>query len=157
ISAISLNNDRNGAMGFLIKVAKSDPDRQLREMAVRRLGRIPGTQPVLADIVRNEQENTDIREAAASALGRNEDTASLTTLQELYGSISNRAVKEQIISSISRHKDQNAAAGFLIKVAESDQDRAFREEAMSKLGRIASQRSLDTLNKIATDSNNDIE
>ena len=137
VSSISRNENQKGATDFLLKVAKSDADSDLRETAVRRLGQIPGTSSLLVDIVRNEQEHTDVREAAVNALGKSQDAASISTLQNLYGSISNQSIREQIINAVSKNPNQNAALSFLVQVAKSDQSRDLREEAVSRLGRMA--------------------
>ena len=136
IGSISRNENQKGAVDFLLKVAKSDPDRDLRETAVHRLGRIPGTSSLLVEIIRNEQEHPDVREAAVNAIGKSQDASSISTLQNLYGSISNHSVREQIINSVSKNPNQEAALGFLVQVAKSDPNRELREEAVVRLGRM---------------------
>jgi HEAT repeat protein len=110
--------------------------KDVRETAVFWLGIVGGEQQFLAGIVRNEQEHVDVRESAAAAIGRSRDAAALTLLQELYGQVAVRDIKEQILSSISRNDDQKAATAFLAKVAKTDQDRELREAAIHRLGRL---------------------
>jgi HEAT repeat protein len=153
ISAVSKNDNQKGATDFLLKVAKSDADRDLRETAVHRLGHMPGTSSLLVEIIRNEQEHTDVREAAVNALGKSEDAASISTLQNLYGSISNHSIREQIINSVSKNPNQNAALGFLVQVAKSDPNRELREEAVSRLGRMPGTHTL--LVEVARNENED--
>ena len=155
ISAISKNDNQKGATDFLIKVAKSDADRDLRETAVNRLGHMPGTSSLLVEIIRNEQEHTDVREAAVNAIGKSQDAAAISTLQNLYGSISNHSIREQIINSVSKNQDQNAALSFLVQVAKSDTNRELREEAVLRLGRMPGTHSL--LVDVARNENEDAD
>jgi HEAT repeat protein len=138
-------------------VAKGDPDRGLRETAVHRLGRIPGTSPALTDIIRNEQEQTDVREAAVLAMGKSQDAAAASTLQDLYASVSNRSIKEQIINSVSKGADKDAAVAFLIRVAEGDPDRELRQEAIMRLGKSSSARGVEALGRIANSADADAD
>jgi HEAT repeat protein len=142
VGSISKNENQKGATAFLLKVAKTDTDRDLRETAVHRLGRIPGTSSMLVDIIRNEQEHSDVREAAVQAIGKNQDAASISTLQNLYGSVSDHSTREQIINSVSKNPNQDAALAFLAQVAKSDPNRELREEAVLRLGRMPNTHSL---------------
>ena len=156
INAIGRNQDQQAATNFLVQIAKNDSSSELREEAVSRLGRLPGTQSLLAEIVRSENERENVRQAAVSAITRSGDSTALSTLQELYVSVGNKEVKEQIVGTISRNQDQEGALGFLIKVAESDSSREMREQAISRLSRFSSPRSLEALTRIAN-SDGDIE
>lgn len=157
LSSISKNDNQRAAADFLLKVAKGDPDRDLRETAVHRLGRIPGTSPALVDIIRNEQEQTDVREAAVLAMGKSQDAAAASTLQDLYASVSNRSIKEQIINSVSKGADRDAAVAFLIRVAEGDPDREIRQEAIMRLGKTSSARGVEALGRIANSADADAD
>lgn len=77
----------------------------VRTAAIFWLGFIGGEPSFLADFVGNEQENADVREAAAAALGRGHEAAALVLLKSLYGQVSNRDVKEQILHSIAKNDD----------------------------------------------------
>lgn len=158
LNTVAKNQDQSAALSFLAQVAKHDPSRELRATAVSKLGRLPGTQSLLVEIARNENENEDVREAAVSAITKSGDGAALATLQDLYGAVSNENVKEQIISAIAKHQEQEAALDFLIKVAESDSHRELREPAISRLAKSSSARSLDALTRIANaDSDVDLQ
>ncbi len=149
INVVARNQDQHAATSFLVQIAKNDLSPGVREEAVSKLGRLPGTQSLLAEIARSENESENVRQAAVSAITRSGDATALSTLQELYGSVSNREVKEQIVSAISKNQDQEAALGFLIKVAESDSSRELREQAISRLARFSSTRSLEVLTRVA--------
>src|SRR5262249_11426550 len=119
--AIGLH-DAQQVSPILKDLARRSAMTDVREGAIFWLGYIGGEQTVLADFVRNEEENPDVREAAASAIGRGRDKAALSLLQTLYGQVTNRDVKEQLLHAIARNDDQKAAADFLIKVAKTDTD-----------------------------------
>src|SRR5215210_4015913 len=88
--------------------ARRSSIKDVRTAAIFWLGFTGGEQAFLADIVRNEQEQEDVRESAAAAIGRSRDAAALTLLQSLYGQVTNRDVKEQLINSIGKNDDQKA-------------------------------------------------
>ncbi|HEX8185239.1 MAG TPA: HEAT repeat domain-containing protein, partial [Blastocatellia bacterium] len=155
VHAISKNENERGATDFLLKVAKSDPDRDLRETAINRLGRIPGTSSSLVEIIQNEQEHTDVREAAVNALGKSQEAGAISRLQSLYGSVSNQSIREQIINAVSKSPDHSAALSFLTQVAKSDPSRELREEAVSRLGRMPGTHNL--LLDVARNENEDAD
>jgi HEAT repeat protein len=157
INSVSKNPNQDAALSFLLQVAKSDPNHDLKEEAVLRLGRMPGTHTVLVDFARNENEDANVREAAVNAIGKSQDAAALSALENLYGSVSNREIKEQIINSISKNSDRDASITFLIKVAEGEADRDLKQEAIMRLGKSSSARGVEALNRIANSATTDSE
>jgi HEAT repeat protein len=155
IHAVGRKQDEKTAINFLVQVAKNDADRNLRENAIHRLGKMEGTGPLLLEIARNESESTGVREAAVHAISRGQGAAALSTLQELYGAISNSEVKQNILHAIARNQDREASFEFLIKVAERDPHRELREQALHNISRSSSPRALQTLTRVASDSNAD--
>jgi HEAT repeat protein len=155
LHSVAKNQDRQSAMHFLVEVAKGDASQDLREQAVHSLGKMEGTGPLLLEIARNEKEDEDVRGAAIHAIGRSADAAALSTLQSLYESVTDTAVKEQALHSIAKNQDQEAALNFIIKVAEGDANRDLREQAIHRLGKSSSARALDVLKRIAMSAGND--
>lgn len=150
VAAVARNADQQAAASFLAQAAKADPSPQLREHAISRLGRLPGTEPILLDIAGNEKESNGVRGAAISAIARSDSSTALSTLQRLYRASANREVKEHILANISRTQNQEAALDFIISVAESDPDTNLREHALSRLARSPSDRSFEMLKRLAT-------
>jgi HEAT repeat protein len=144
IHTIGRNENKKEAADFLLKVAKTDGHSQLREAAVRTLGRVPGTQAPLAEIVRNEQELWEVREAAVQAIARSDDPKAISTLESLFKSIASTQVRENIVNAVARNRDQSSAMSFLVQVAKKDPSRELREGAVSRLGRMAGTRALLT-------------
>jgi HEAT repeat protein len=137
LHSIAKNDDQRAAIDFLVKVLKTDADRELREVALHRLGKLPGTQALLIEVVRNEQEHADIREAAVHAIGKGEDPKAVSALQGLYGSITSTDVRETILHAIAKNQDRRSAMSFLVQVAKSDQSQDLREQAVHMLGKMA--------------------
>ncbi|HJQ67936.1 MAG TPA: HEAT repeat domain-containing protein [Blastocatellia bacterium] len=144
--AIGLHDDPS--VGSLLKeLVRNASDQEVRKSAVFWLGMVPGEQAFLTELVRNEQEPTELRKQAAFAIGVGKDASALVALQGLYPAVTSREVKKQIIfaSSINRNSDQ--AVDFLVKVASDDPDRELRKQALFWLGQKAGKRALEVLGK----------
>ncbi len=127
--AIGLHDDPQ--VGSLLKeIVRNPSNSEARSSAVFWLGQVPGEQAFLTDIVRNEQEATEIRKQAAFAIGASKDDSALAALQSLYPSVTSREVKKQIIFASSINKNSDAATDFLVKVANDDPDRELKKQAL---------------------------
>ena len=166
VAALAIHDDQRVDPMLEDLVRRSNIEK-VRSTAVFWLGQTPGHHPLLAEIVRNEQENTSLRKEAAFSMGAGHDPAAMSTLQNIYGSISNREVKKQIIFAASiTGNDKRSAANdrsdeegvtFLIKVAETDADRELKKQALFWLGQKAGKRSLDALGKTIDSNDADTE
>jgi HEAT repeat protein len=156
ISAAARTEDKQ-AIDFLTQIVRSESDLQLRRHAVARLGRLPGTQTLLADLVGNERESVELRREAAVAIGRGEGATALPTLQNLYSAVSTPEVKAEIISAIARSEDVEGAANFLIKLSRGETDRRLKNEAIARLGRLGCQRCVEALNEAINNAAADTE
>lgn len=154
--AIALHDDPR--VGEILKnFVRNSKTEKVRSTAVFWLGQIGGEQTFLADLVRNEQENTEVRKQAAFAIGISKDQTALASLQSLYGTTTNREVKKQIIFAASINENKDGAVDFLIKVAGSDADHEARKQALFWLGQKAGERSLGALSDIINNSDADTE
>ena len=163
IVAIAVHDDPRvgGMLEDFVRNSKVD---RVRRTAVFWLGQVPGHQQFLVDLVRNEQESTALRKEAAFAIGISKEPGTVAALERLYGSINNREVKKQIIFAASLNRDDDGRAArrddgidFLVKVAESDQDRELRKQALFWLGQKAGKRSLEVLGNVVEKSDDDTE
>lgn len=165
IIAIGLHDDPHvgGMLEDFVRNSKVD---KVRTSAVFWLGQIPGHNPFLVDLVRNEQESVSLRKEAAFAIGISKEPGAMAALEGLYPAVTNREVKKQIIfaaslnnsdlpSGASRNDDHGI--NFLIKVAESDPDRELRKQALFWLGQRAGKRSLEVLGNVVEKSDDDTE
>jgi HEAT repeat protein len=131
----------------------------LRSRAIYWLGNTPETQTkntLFTEIVRNNQESTEARQTAMSALGMSRSASTLPLLQNLFETMTTRELKRRSLSGIARNDNSDAAATYLIRVAETEKDLELRKSAIASLGRIAGQKSLGALTN-TVDNDGDVE
>jgi HEAT repeat protein len=80
-----------------------------------------------------------------SALGMSRSPATLPLLQNLYETMTTRDLKRRALNGIARNDNADAAATYLIRVAENEKDVELRKSAIASLGRVAGQKSLGAL------------
>jgi HEAT repeat protein len=154
--AIALHDDARVA-GMLKNFVRQSSVEKARTNAVFWLGQIGGETPFLADLARNESEDREVRKQAVFAIGISKDSDAISTLQNLYASVTNRDVKEQIIFAVSINADKDAAVNFLIDVAGKDNDFESRKKAIFWLGQKAGERSLNALKDTLDSADSDTE
>ena len=131
--AIAIHDDAR--VGALLKqFVGSSRHPKVRSTAVYWLGQIGGETEFLANIVRNNSENKDVRRQAAHAIGESRDRAALSTLQSLYDGITERDVKRGIIHAVADNENKDGAHAFLLKVAKTDADKDSRRAAVHAIG-----------------------
>lgn len=156
--AIALHDDVRveSILTELIKRPIADP---IRPRAIYWLGYTPESQAknaFLADIVRNQQESSEARQQAMSALGMSRATATLPLLENFYETMTSRELRRRALSGIARNDNRDGAATYLIRQAETETDFELRKSAISNLGRVAGDKSLAALTK-ALDSDTETE
>jgi HEAT repeat protein len=109
---------------------------------------------LFVEIVRNTQEGDEARQNAISALGMSRSPATLPLLQNLYETQTSRELRRRALTGIARNDNTDAAATYLIRIAESEKDFDLRKSAISALAHIAGQKSLGAL---TTTIDNDLE
>ena len=154
--AIALHDDARAA-GMLKNIVRQSSVEKARKSAVFWIGQIGGETPFLAELARNESESREVRKQAAFAIGISKDGDAISTLQNLYSSVSHRDVKEQIIFAASINEDKDAAVNFLIDVAGKDNDHESRKKAIFWLGQKAGERSLNALKDTLDSADADTE
>ncbi|MFL6276752.1 MAG: HEAT repeat domain-containing protein [Blastocatellia bacterium] len=168
VISIAMHDDAR-VEGIIEGFARNSTNNKVRQSAVFWMGQLPGSHPYLGEVVRNEQENTELRKQAAFSLGISSDPQAMTTLQSIYGTINNHEVKKQIIFAAFVNKDRDGddqkrsgsdeGTNFLIRVAESDSDNDLKKQALFWIGQRAGQRSLDVLGKTveSEDADTDVQ
>ncbi len=154
--AIALHDDPR-VSGMLKNFVQQSSLEKVRKNAVFWLGQIGGETPFLADLVRSDREIVEVRKQAAFAIGVSKDRTALSTLQNLYPSVTHREVKKQIIFAASINENKDGAVGFLIEVAGKDPDREARKQAIFWLGQRAGERSLGALRDTIDSNDADTE
>jgi HEAT repeat protein len=147
VLGISLHDDPRVAslLKDFIKTVKSQ---RVRSSSIYWLGQVGGEQQFLADIVRNESEDRNLRRQAAHAIGEGRDRGSLALLQTLYDTVKDVEVKRGIIRAAGNSREQPEAVAFLLKVARNDPDTQARRTAVRQMGEFESANVVEELMKI---------
>ena len=154
--AIALHDDArvDPILTDMIRRPVAEP---LRSRAIYWLGNTPETpakNTLFTEIVRNNQESQDARNAAMSALAMSRSAAALPLLQNLFETMTTRELKRRALTGIARNDNSDGAATYVIRVAENEKDLELRKSAIASLGRIAGQKSLGALTSTV---DNDVE
>jgi HEAT repeat protein len=154
--AIALHDDPR-VSDVLKTLVRKSTNREVRRTAVFWLGFTGVETSFLADLVRNESEDGEVRRAAGHALGVSSDPASLNALINLYGTVADRELRRNLIHSISINSNQDPAIDFLIKIAKTDPDREAKTQALFWLGHKAGEKSLGVLKETVEREDADTE
>src|ERR1700754_16914 len=156
--AIALHDDAR-VDGLLTEMIRRPLAETLRSRAIHWLGNTPETaakNTLFTEIVRNNQESAEARQAAMSALAMSRSAAVLPQLENLYETMTTPELKRRALTGIGRNDNNDAAATYLIRIADSEKDMELRKSAIANLGRIAGQKSLGALTG-TVDGDADIE
>jgi len=147
VFAIALHDDAR-VDRLLTDMIRRPIDETLRSRAIYWLGNTPETttkNELFSEIVRDSREGSDARRAAMSALSMSRSARTLPLLENLFETLPARDLKQRALNGIGRNDNNEAAATYLIKVAETDQDLEIRKSAIASLGRVPGQKSLGEL------------
>ena len=151
--AIALHDDAR-VDSMLIEMVRRPTDDPLRAKALYWLGHTPESQTkntLFTEIVRNNNESTEARQQAMSSLAMSRSAGTLPLLQNMFESMPTRELRRRALTGIARNDNSDAAATFLIRVAETEKDMELRKSAITSLGRIAGQKSLAALTTTVDD------
>jgi hypothetical protein len=95
----------------------------------------------LQEIIRNEHEWSEPRQQAMAALGMSRMAGNLAVLENLYETMTSRELKRGALAGIARNDNRDAAATYLIRIAENEKDIELRKSAIANLGRVAGEKS----------------
>jgi HEAT repeat protein len=145
--ALAVHDDRrvNDMLKNLVRQSKRD---EVRKTSVYWLGHIGGEHAFLSELVRNEREEKELREAAAHAVGLSRDEAALGAIQSLYAVIADRDVRAALVHSAAHNENSAAASAFLLRVARTDRDREVKQQAVHRLGQFDTEQMVEELMKI---------
>ncbi|MCA1630700.1 MAG: HEAT repeat domain-containing protein [Acidobacteria bacterium] len=145
--ALALHDDPRVA-GVLKDFVRTSKNKRVRSASVFWLGQIGGETAFLADIVRNTNEELELRRQAAHSVGEGRDRAALATLQTLYASATERELRKSIVHASAGNEDREGALAFLLRAAKTDADREVRKAAVHALGEYGGDRAVDELMRI---------
>ena len=154
--ALAVHDDRR-VSDMLKNFVRQSKNKEVRESSVYWLGHIGGEHAFLSDLVRNEREDEELREAAAHAVGLSRDEAALAAIQTLYASVANGEVRAALVHSAGNNENEAAASAFLLRVARTDRDNDVKAQAIHRLGQFDTEQIVDELMKIyASDRAEDV-
>jgi len=147
IFAIALHDDVR-VDSILTEMIRRPVAEPLRSRVIYWLGNTPETaakNALFSELVRDSNEGSDARRAAMLALSMSRSAAALQILENMFETQPTQDLKQRALNGIGRNDNTDAAATYLIKVVESEQDIELRKSAISNLGRLAGQKSLGAL------------
>jgi len=147
IFAIALHDDGR-VDSILTEMIRRPVAEPLRSRVIYWLGNTPESaakNALFSELVRDSKEGSDTRRAAMSALSMSRSATALQLLENMFETQPARDLKQRALNGIGRNDNTDAAATYLIKVAESEQDVEIRKSAINSLGRLAGQKSLGAL------------
>jgi HEAT repeat protein len=114
IFAISINENSGQAIDFLIKVADSDPDMELKKQALFWLGHKAGDRSlkVLGDVVNSSDAETEIQKQAVLSISRRPKDEAIPLLIKIARTHPKAEVRKQAIMSLGRTGDERALEFF---------------------------------------------
>lgn len=148
VQAAGNNQDQDGAFSFILKVAKSDPDREARRTAVRQLGDFerPAAVDELIKIYNADADN-EIKRTVLHSLADTKQPKAQTRLLELARTEPNQELRKQAIHVLS---DRGAEViEDLIKLYDAEQSQEVRRTVLHSLADIKDTRVEDKLFAVA--------
>ncbi len=114
IFAASISEDKDAAVDFLINVASSDQDRELRKKALFWLGQKAGERSLkfLGDVAEKNEGDTEVQKQAVFALSQRQKSEAIPKLIEIAKTHQNLAVRKQAIFWLGQSGDDRAVAYF---------------------------------------------
>ncbi|MEW6734173.1 MAG: HEAT repeat domain-containing protein [Acidobacteriota bacterium] len=144
VEAIS-QRPEDEALPLLKKIAKTHTRIELRKEAIEHLSEFPDQIPLLIELARDNSENVELRRQAIEAIAESEKEEAGSMLRQLYPSITNRELKQEIISAFQSCEDKKSAIDFLTEIAQKDSDPKAREQAFSTLSGMDDDLAVDAL------------
>jgi hypothetical protein len=129
--AIALHDDPQ-AETMLEELARKSPSVGARTRAIFWLGRLGGHLPLLSELARAAGEPLPVRQEAVRAISKGSDANALSALRDLYASVNEQPLKEEIIDAAAKSR-QPGAADFLTQIAQGDENSDLGRRARSRL------------------------
>ncbi len=151
VFAIALHDDaRVDAM--LTEMIRRPVAEPLRSRAIYWLGQTPESQTkntLFTEMVRNTQESSEVRSQAMTALAMSRSAGTLSLFQNLFETMTARELKRRALTGIARNDNTEAAATYLIRVAESDADLELQKQAVLAIGKLPKDKAVPILIRTA--------
>jgi len=152
IHAVSDNENKEAATAFLLKVAKTDTDKDSRRTAVHALGEEGGDAVIdqLSSIMSNDPE-TDVRRAVLHAFAEIKTPRAQAKILEAARTGSHPDLRRHAIHMLAEVEGE-AMIDELIKLYDTEQSNDVRRQILHAFGEMKSTRAEDKLFAVARDS-----
>lgn len=150
IHAVAENEDRDGALAFLLRVARTDADREARKHAVHRVGELGGDAAVeeLMKLYAAEQDR-DARRAVLHALSEIDSPRAQSRLVEIARSSAEPTdLRRQAIHWLGERAGE-AGLDELIRIFDADANPDIRRQILHALSEMKGRRAEDKLFEVA--------
>jgi HEAT repeat protein len=150
VQAAGNSQEQDAAFTFLLKVAKNEPERDVRRAAVRELGQVERENALdeLMKIYQNESD-VQVKRAVLQALAETKSTRGQTRLLEIARSDNNAELRRHAIHRLAERGE--AVVEDMIKLYESERASEVRRAVLQSLSEIKSTRVEDKLFEVARD------
>ncbi|MET0625332.1 MAG: HEAT repeat domain-containing protein [Pyrinomonadaceae bacterium] len=145
--ALAVHDDRR-VSEMLKNFVRQSKSAEVRKSSAYWLGHNGGEHAFLSELVRNEREDEELREAAAHAVGMSRDEAALAAIQSLYATVAAGDVRAALVHAAAHNEDEAAASAFLLRVARTDRDHDVKAQAIHRLGQFDTEQIVDELMRI---------
>lgn len=149
IHAVSNNENREGAMAFLLRVAKTDADKESRRTAVHVIGEAGRDSIIdeLMSIMANDQE-MDVRRAVLHALKEIETPRAQAKILEVARTGNHPDLRRHAIHMLAEVEGE-AMVGEMIKLYDSEQSNDVRRQLLHSFSEMKSAQAEDKLFAVA--------
>ena len=157
IHAVSDNENKEGATAFLLKVAKTDADREARRTAVHALGQV-GRESVIDDLMgifANDQD-TDVRRHVLHALSEIKTPRAHAKLLEIARTGNHPDLRRHAIHQLAEVEGE-AMLGELLKLYDTEQSNDVRRHLLHAFSEMKSTRAEDKLFAVARSGSENAE
>ncbi len=153
IHAVGNNQEQEAAFSFLMKVAKSDPEKQARRTAVQQLGEFERANIVeeLSKLYAGETD-ADVKKAVLHALAETKSAGAQARLLDLARSEPNPDLRKRAIHVLAERGE--AAIGDLLNLYDAERTPEVRRTVLHSLSEIKSTRVEDKLFAVARNDEN---
>jgi HEAT repeat protein len=151
IHAVAGNDNKDGALAFLLKVAKTDADKESRRTAVHALGD-EGRDSVideLMSIMANDQE-MDVRRAVLHALAEIKSPRAQAKILEVARTGNHPDLRRHAIHMLADDENE-AMLGELLKLYDAEQSNDVRRQLLHAFSEMKSKQAEDKLFAVARD------
>jgi HEAT repeat protein len=151
IHAVSDNENKEGAMAFLLKVAKTDADKESRRTAVHALGH-EGRDSIideLMSLLANDQE-MDVRRAVLHALKEIDTPRAQAKILEVARTGNHPDLRRHAIHMLAEVEGE-AMLGELLKLYDTEQSNDVRRQLLHAFSEMKSAKAEDKLFAVARD------